>query len=99
MSKEKRYYLKNRDAILEKRKAKALVDKVKKEADELREYELVKAKIPAINRICEFIYETIIDNGYRKDYIEVTKLLSTKIDEKYELGGMTYLEMRYNQII
>jgi len=30
MSKEKRYYLKNRDAILEKRRAKALADKVKK---------------------------------------------------------------------
>jgi len=88
-----------RDAILEKRKAKALADKLKIEADELKEYELVKAKIPAINRIGENIYETIIDNGYRKDYIEVTKLLSTKIDEKYELGGMTYLEMRYNQII
>jgi len=30
MSKEKRYYLKNRDAILEKRKAKAIADQVKK---------------------------------------------------------------------
>jgi len=93
MSKEKRYYLKNRDSILEKRKAKALADKVKKEADDLKAYELIKSKIPAINNIGVNIYETIIDDGYKKDYEEVTKLLSFKIDEKYELGGMTHLEI------
>jgi len=39
------------------------------------------------------IYETIIDEGYRRDIDEIVKLLSFKVDEKYELGGMTHLEI------
>jgi len=38
ISKEKKYYLKNRDAILEKRRAEVLADKIKKESDKLKEY-------------------------------------------------------------
>jgi len=39
------------------------------------------------------IYETIIDEGYVNDVDGVVKLLSFKIDEKYDLGGMTHLEI------
>jgi len=93
MSKEQRYYLKNKEAILEKRKAKAAADKLKRQNEVLSEYELLKPKIAAINRICDNIYEAIIDEGYRNDSDAVTKLLSAKFNEKYELGGMSHLEI------
>jgi len=93
MSKEQRYYLENREAILEKRRSKAAADKLKKKDEILNEYELLKSKFPTINKIGDNIYETIIDEGYRNDSDSVTKLLSTKMDEKYELGGMTHLEI------
>jgi len=93
MSKEKRYYLKNRDAILEKRKAKAAADKLEKEKIKFYELEIVKSKMSAINRIGENIYETIIDDGYRKDTEAVLQILSHKIDEKCDVGGITHLEI------
>jgi len=39
------------------------------------------------------IYETIIDEGCRNDVDGIVKILSFKVDEKYDLGGMTHLEI------
>jgi len=93
MTKEKIYYLKNKEAILEKKKNKALADKAEKESLKLQQYELVKSKIPAINNMGVNIYETIIDDAYRKDIDEIVKLLSFKVNKKYDLGGMTHFEI------
>jgi len=93
MTEEQRYYLKNREAILEKKKNKATADKVKKENWKLKEYELVKSKMPAINNMGFNFCETIIDEGYKNDKDGIVKILSFKVDEKYDLGGMTHLEI------
>ena len=93
MSKEKRYYLKNKDSINEKRREKAAQDKLEKDIKWSEDLQTIKDKIKKINASGESIYNSIISPTNKKYVESVVDMLKEKILPQYDLGGMTNLEI------
>jgi len=92
-SKQQKYYLKNKELILEKKLNKAAADKAKKEALKAEENAIKQNNIPKVKRMGGNIYSCVIDEEYFKNQLEITEFLNTVLDDKYGLAGMSYLKI------
>jgi len=89
-SKQHKYYLKNKELILEKKRNKAAADKVKKEALQAGEDVIKQNNIPRIKSMGANIYSCVIDEVYFKNYLEMIEFLNTVVNDKFDLAGMSY---------
>jgi len=92
-SKQQRYYLKNKEVILEKMRNKAAANKAKKEALKAEEDVIKQNIIPKIKSMGSNIHSCVIDEVYFKNYLEMIEFLNTVVDVKYDLAGMSYLKI------
>jgi len=92
-SKQQRYYLKNKEVILEKKRNKAAADKAKKEALKAEERIIIQNDIPKIKNMGGNIYSTVINEEYFKNHLEMIAFLNNIVDVKYDLAGMSYLKI------
>jgi len=92
-SKQQKYYLNNRDVILEKKRAEAAADKVKTDALRIEEQNVRMQKSIKIVNLGKNIYKDIIDEDRFNDHYEIINYLNTVVDEKYKLGRVNYFKI------
>jgi len=88
-SKHRKYYLKNKELILEKKRNKAVADKVKKEALKAEGDVIKRNNVPRIKRMGANIYSFVIYEVYFKNHLEMIEFLNNVVDVKYDLAGMS----------
>jgi len=92
-SKQQKYYLKNKELILEKSRNKTAANKVAREAAKI-EKEIIKiTKILRINNVGKLIYEQILDKEYFKKTSDIIDFLNKIVELQYDLRGMTCLKI------
>jgi len=88
-----KYYNKNKDQLLEKVRIKTTANKAKKDAAKIMEENIKQHNILRIKSMDKNIYEHVLDREYFTNVTNTIDHLNNKVEQQYDLGGMTYLKI------